>query len=102
MNPNLKILTDAIEFIERNLENNVSLQKTADNSNCSPQLLNKIFQGYCSFSTGAYIRKRILSKTAEELKHNNVSNTARKFNYDEPSFTRAFKKEFGVTPCPST
>ena len=27
MNPNLKILTDAIEFIERNLENNVSLQK---------------------------------------------------------------------------
>ncbi|PES21223.1 hypothetical protein CN488_18715 [Bacillus anthracis] len=98
MNPNLKILTDAIEFIERNLENNVSLQKTADNSNCSPQLLNKIFQGYCSFSTGAYIRKRILSKTAEELKHNNVSNTARKFNYDEPSFTRAFKKEFGVTP----
>ena len=92
-------LKNAFGFIENNLENDVSAQQVANATNYTLQQLNNLFNNYCSVSVGSYIRKRKLSKAAENLKETkNISNTAIKFGYCHESFTNSFKREFGISP----
>ncbi|MBC2582285.1 helix-turn-helix transcriptional regulator [Clostridium sp. DJ247] len=99
MNYYLDMLKQTVDFIEENLENEISAEQVRQKTYYSYKQLNRIFKNYCSVNIGEYIYKRRLSKAAKELlKNNNIAVVANKFQYETPAFTNAFKNAFGITP----
>ena len=94
-------LQRAIDFIELNLEGKVSLEDVARCSGCSSFYFQRLFSMLAGYSVGEYIRKRRLSKAAEELvsKQVKIIDVALKYGYDTPeSFSRAFRAFHGCLP----
>ena len=98
---NYKLLNEMINYIEENLTEDINYKKLAKIVGVSEYSLQRIFVFLTGISISEYIRKRRLSKAYEELKQKNIKiiDIAIKYNYDSPiSFSRAFKKEFNITP----
>lgn len=94
-------ISRAIEYIENNLTNDITIQDIAEHLYVSSFYFQKGFSMLCGYSISEYIRNRKLSLAGYELVHTNhkVIDIALKYGYDSPdSFTKAFARFHGSTP----
>ena len=94
-------ISRAIEYVENNLTNDITIQDIADYSYISSFYFQKGFSMLCGYSISEYIRNRKLSLAGYELLHTNnkIIEIALKYGYDSPdSFTKAFTRFHGSTP----
>lgn len=97
----LKNLNDAINYIEKNLTNEINFQEVAKKAFCSEYHFKRMFTFLSGISLSEYIRRRRLTLAAFELKEQNkkIIDIAIKYGYNSPdSFTRAFYQLHGLTP----
>jgi AraC family transcriptional regulator len=91
----------AIDYIEDNLADDISLAEAARIACCSPFYFQRLFAIVTGMTVAEYIRRRRLTLAAVELASGKVKvvDVALKYGYDSPdSFTRAFRAMHGVTP----
>ncbi|RZS99781.1 AraC family transcriptional regulator [Aquimarina brevivitae] len=89
------------EYIDANLSSDLSLETIAAVAFFSPYHFHRIFKYITTETLKEYVSRRRLEKSALDILHSNESITviALKYGYsDNPSFTKAFKKYFGVSP----
>ncbi len=94
-------LQHAVEFIEENLDSPISLTDVSKAAFSSLSYFHRIFYFMTGLTVKEYIRKRRLSRAAYQLHCTSLSITDIALNagYETlESFTRAFKKHFGVNP----
>ncbi|MFV0516993.1 MAG: effector binding domain-containing protein [Aminipila sp.] len=94
-------ITKAIDYIEKNLTDELSVESISNHVLISPFYFQKGFSMLCGFSIGDYIRQRRLAQAAIELisTQEKVIDIALKYGYDSPdSFTKAFIRFHGITP----
>ncbi len=94
-------ISRAIEYIENNLTNEITVQDIANNSYISSFYFQKGFSIICGYSISEYIRNRRLSLAGNELLNtdNKIIDIALKYGYDSPdSFTKAFTRFHGSNP----
>ena len=92
---------ESIDFIERNLTDELDIEVIAAKAALSPFYHQRIFGALCGVTVGEYIRARRMTLAAQELsrKDMKVIDVAVKYGYDSPdSFTKAFQKFHGITP----
>ncbi|MEH6939005.1 GyrI-like domain-containing protein [Bacillus sp. JJ664] len=97
----LKNLNNAINYIEKNLTNEMNFQEVAKRAFCSEYHFKRMFTFLSGISLSEYIRRRRLTLAAFELKEQNkkIIDIAIKYGYNSPdSFTRAFYQLHGLTP----
>jgi len=91
----------AVEFIENNLRNRISVGDVSTAAYLSLSHLQSMFSRTLNVGIGEYITKRRLCVAARDLKDTakSVTEIAFDFGYaNVESFTRAFKKQFLATP----
>lgn len=89
------------DYIDNYLEEEITLHALAQQAGYSPWHCAKMFKEYTNKSPFEYIRKLRLSKAALVLRDEQlrVIDVALDFVFDShEGFTRAFRKQFGVTP----
>ncbi|WP_419903042.1 helix-turn-helix domain-containing protein [Kiloniella sp.] len=95
-------INKAISYMEKNLEQHVSLKEIAEKSGLSPYYFSRLFRALTGESVMSYLRQRRLTEAARKLEtHKNISliNLAMDYGFDsQQAFTRAFKRTFGVPP----
>ena len=97
----LTCIRTAVDYIEDNLENDISVQNIADCLYISPFFLQRGFALMTGYSIGQYLRSRRLYQAAVDLKETDdkVLDIALRYCYDTPeSFTKAFSRFHGATP----
>lgn len=91
----------AVEYIEKNIDKEISIGDIAKHACISPYYFQKGFAAVCGITVGEYLRKRKLSCAGNDLLAGNqkVIDVALKYGYNSPdSFAKAFLKFHGVTP----
>ena len=97
----LKKLGAAIDYIEDNLDKEISYDEAARIASCSPYYFQRIFSYVLGVSLAEYIRRRKMTQAAFELQRTDekVIDIALKYGYSSPtSFNRAFQNVHGITP----
>ena len=97
----LKKLGAAIDYIEDNLDKEISYDEAARIACCSPYYFQRIFSYVSGVSLSEYIRRRKMTQAAFELQRTDekVIDIALKYGYSSPtSFNRAFQNVHGITP----
>lgn len=97
----LKKLSSAIEYIENNLDNEISYDEAAKIACCSSYYFQRMFTYVAGISLSEYIRHRRMTQAAFELQSTDtkVLDVALKYGYTSPtSFNRAFQSVHGITP----
>ncbi|WP_017472134.1 AraC family transcriptional regulator [Amphibacillus jilinensis] len=92
----------SIEYIERNLQDELNITEVSSKSCFSVFHFQRLFQAITGFSVQQYIRDRRLSEAAKLLKETekNILEIAISFQYgSQEAFTRAFVNCFGITPA---
>ena len=92
---------ESIDFIEKNLTEELDIEDIAAKAALSPFYYQRIFGALCGVTVGEYIRARRMTLAAQELngKDVNVIDVAVKYSYDSPdSFSKAFQRFHGITP----
>lgn len=96
-----KSLNKMIEYIEKNLENEIKYDKLSQILGVNEYTMKSIFNIICNISISEYIRKRRLSNAGFDLCTSNekIIDIAIKYQYDNAtSFSRAFEKFHGIKP----
>ncbi|EFE93736.1 helix-turn-helix domain-containing protein [Serratia odorifera] len=96
------IIHDLLDWIETHLDQPLLLDNVAAKSGYSKWHLQRMFRSTTGHALGSYIRERRLSKAAQALRSTPrpILDIALQFHFDsQPSFSRAFKKQFGKTPA---
>ena len=91
----------AIDFIEKNLSEELDIEEIAGEAAVSPFYFQRIFGALCGLTVGDYIRARRMTLAAQELAGSEakVIDVALKYGYDSPdSFTKAFLRFHGISP----
>ncbi|WP_105614689.1 AraC family transcriptional regulator [Vallitalea okinawensis] len=97
----LKRLSQAIDYIEINLEGDISYDEAAKIACCSTYYFQRMFTYVAGIPLSEYIRRRRMTKAAFDLQISDakVIDIGSKYGYDVPSsFNRAFQKVHGVAP----
>lgn len=98
---NFCIFTDAVNYIEEHLCDELRQEEIAAACCCSLSALQKVWR-YCTHtSLKEYISKRRLTRCAGEIMNTDLTLTeiAMKYRYNSPEvFTRAFRKLWGIPP----
>ena len=97
----LKKLGAAIDYIEENLDKEISYDEAARIACCSTYYFQRIFSYVSGVSLSEYIRRRKMTQAAFELQRtdNKVIDVANKYGYSSPtSFNRAFQSVHGIAP----
>ena len=97
----LKHLSLAIDYIEDNLEGEISYDKAAQIACCSTYYFQRMFSYVAGFSLSEYIRRRRMTLAAFELQgsEEKIIDIGSKYGYiSPPSFNRAFQAVHGVSP----
>ncbi|EHL9742221.1 MDR efflux pump AcrAB transcriptional activator MarA [Salmonella enterica subsp. enterica serovar Bonariensis] len=95
------IIHSILDWIEDNLESQLSLEKVSRRSGYSKWHLQRMFKKETGFSLGKYIRSRKLTVIAQKLKESNepVQYLAERYGFEsQQTLTRMFKKYFDVPP----
>lgn len=95
------LIQASIEYIENNLKEKISLDTLSSQACFSKYHYDRIFRTFVGESPIEYVRKRRLSKAAKELVETNkkIVEIGIEYSFSSPEiFSRAFKKEYGVTP----
>ena len=91
----------SVDFIERNLTEELDVGEIAGKAALSPFYYQRIFGALCGMTVGEYIRARRMTLAAQELAGSGVRviDVAVKYGYDSPdSFAKAFHRFHGITP----
>jgi len=90
----------AIEYIETNIAEELTIEMIADVTSYSPYHFQRIFNYVTGIPISEYIRKRRLSLAVFDLQDGEkVIDVAIKYGYSSAdSFTRAFTKQHGIKP----
>ena len=94
-------MNEALDYIEENLENNISVDDVAKAAHMSKFYFLRIFNILSGITVGEYIRQRKLSVAVKEVvsTKQKVIDIALKYGYESPeAFTKAFKKLHGISP----
>ncbi len=97
----LKKLGAAVDYIEDNLDKEISYEEAACIACCSPYYFQRVFSYVSGVSLAEYIRRRKMTQAAFELQRagSRVLDVALKYGYSSPtSFNRAFQNVHGITP----
>ena len=97
----LKKLGKAIDYIEDNLDKEISYDEAALIACCSPYYFQRVFSYVSGVSLAEYIRRRKMTQAAFELQRadSRIIDVALKYGYSSPtSFNRAFQNVHGITP----
>ncbi len=97
----LKKLSDAIAYIEENLDAEISCEEAARIACCSTYYFQRMFSYVAGISLSDYIRRRRMSQAAFDLQRRDarVLDIALKYGYTSPTaFNRAFQKVHGIPP----
>ncbi|TQR21634.1 AraC family transcriptional regulator [Psychrobacillus vulpis] len=91
----------AIDYMETNLLENLSIDQIAKEAHASTFHFQRTFSILTDMSIADYIRRRRLTLAAQDLINtdNKIIDLSYKYGYDTPeAFTKAFRKQHGVTP----
>lgn len=97
----LRQLSRAIDYIEENLEGEISYDEAAKLACCSTYYFQRMFSYIAGISLSEYIRRRRMSLAAFELQASNIKvmDVGMKYGYQSPtSFNRAFQSVHGAAP----
>ena len=97
----LEDMQRALNFIEKNLTNKIDMNDIAKVANVSSSHFQRIFAILTDVSVGEYMRRRRLTLAGNELLQGEekIIQIAYKYGYETPeSFTKAYRKQHGVTP----
>ncbi|MDE6388289.1 MAG: AraC family transcriptional regulator [Lachnospiraceae bacterium] len=97
----IKGIETALEYIENNITENLTISGIASEINVSAFYFQKGFAMLCGYNVGEYIRMRRLSLAGSELLSSDIKiiDLAVKYCYDSSdSFTKAFTRFHGSTP----
>ena len=100
----LERINKVVHYINNHLDENPDISKLADIGNYSPYHLHRIMKAYLGESLGVYIIRLRLETAASLLLYSSetVNNIAFNVGYETPSsFTKAFKKRYGISPMES-
>jgi len=98
----LEIIHSAIDYIEEHLTDEISLQDISGEAGLSPYHFHRIFHGITGNTVSEYIRERRLSLASDDLvsSKKRIIEISVEYGFEsQESFTRAFKKQFGLTPA---
>jgi AraC family transcriptional regulator len=98
----LKKLSDAIDYVENNLDGEISYAEAAKIACCSTYYFQRMFSYVAGISLSEYIRRRRMTQAAFELQAKDIKvlDVAVKYGYTSPtSFNRAFQSVHGITPA---
>jgi AraC family transcriptional regulator len=101
MNYYVSLISGTINFVEANIQETLSLEDLAQEFNFSAFHFNRIFRSVTGRTLKQYILGRKLTAAMEKLETNTESiiNIAFDFGFKSPEvFSRAFKKQFGISP----
>ncbi|MFY0516733.1 AraC family transcriptional regulator [Lysinibacillus sp. UGB7] len=97
----IESIKKAINYMEENLLNDLTMEQIAQEVNSSVFHFQRIFSILTDMSIADYIRRRRLTLAAQELLNteHKIIDLAYKYGYDSPeAFTKAFRKQHNVTP----
>lgn len=97
----LKNVSNAIEYIENNLNKTISYDEAARIACCSTYYFQRMFTYIVGITLAEYIRRRRMTQAAFELQRTNkkVLDVAMEYGYSSPTaFNRSFQSVHGVTP----
>lgn len=97
----VETLNRAIDYIEDNLLDDISLSEIASHAYISNAHLQRGFSALAGLTIGEYVRNRRLSLAGLELTHKNVRviDIAMKYGYEtSESFSKAFNRFHGFAP----
>lgn len=89
------------EYIDENLDSDLSLDVIADIAHFSPYHFHRVFKGITQETLNDYITRRRIEKAAADLLHKATQITQIALTYgftNNATFTRAFKRYYGVSP----
>ncbi|WP_027624470.1 AraC family transcriptional regulator [Clostridium lundense] len=97
----IKSLEKAIMYIEENLNEDLKAEDVAKSIGYSYYHFTRLFEGLLGEPIGNYIRKRRITKAAQDLIYTDkkIIDIALDFQFKSPeAFTRAFKKIYDTSP----
>lgn len=96
-----KNMSDIVSFIENNIESKLSVDLISKIAGYSRRYTELIFKRYTGISLGRYIKIRKLTRAVYLLQYTSLKiiDISFRLSFDSPqSFSREFKKRFGVSP----
>jgi AraC-like DNA-binding protein len=97
----IKLLQEIIDYIEKNLLDELTLDRVASHFYISSTLMNQLFRSVFDMTTMEYIRCRRLSLAGNDLLTSNIHiiDAAFKYGYETPeAFSKAFTRFHGFPP----
>jgi len=94
-------MDSVVEYIEENLDGEVSIENAAKIACCSKFHLHRVFYSYFDITFAEYVRKRKFTLAAVDVvgTRETIMKIALKYGYDSPNaFTRTFRSIHGVNP----
>jgi AraC family transcriptional regulator len=96
-----EIISQCVEYNEKNIYNKITLDDIAQNTGISKYYLHRVFKSLTGESLMEYVQSRKLTLSIRELASTNmrVIDIAYDYGFEyEQSYIRAFRKKFGYTP----
>ncbi|WP_018932413.1 helix-turn-helix transcriptional regulator [Gracilibacillus lacisalsi] len=96
-----EVIERALKYIEDNIEEPLSVESVADSFNMSKYYFHRLFSAMMGYSLNHYILTRRLNASLKLMQNDDLSLTdiAYQLNFGtQSSFTRAFKRQYGITP----
>ncbi|MCL2354017.1 MAG: AraC family transcriptional regulator [Defluviitaleaceae bacterium] len=96
----LQRLNDALDYMEDNLDGEISFEEAARLACCSQYHFQRMFSYIIGVSLSEYLRRRRLTKAAFDLQNGDkVLDVALRYGYESPTaFNRAFQGVHGISP----
>ena len=98
----IKRIRKVLNFIEENLDNELSLENLAEIGNYSPFHFHRIFRGIIGETLQEYITRNRMEKSTMLLSHHKNKSLEEVFSEvgfkSNSAFSKTFKKYFGVSP----
>ena len=91
----------ALDYIEANLTNDLSVEQVAAVTNTSSFHFQRMFAMLCDVTVAEYVRRRRLTMAAKDLltTGDGITDIAARYGYEtQASFTRAYVRLHGVSP----
>ncbi len=99
---NIELLSNALDYIEANIKENITPEDVANACYCSKSHLQKIFKYVNDYSIKEYVIKRRITKAAKDLVCNtkeSILEIALNYCYSSPeAFTRSFEQVWQCKP----
>lgn len=92
---------EAIQYVEKNIKKNITLEEVAKNINITPHYLSKIFKKEVGINFVTYVTDRKIDLAKEMLADKNIPivNISISLAFNQPNyFSKVFKKKVEVTP----